>query len=112
MTEAKTPVAFTRLLGRWERPDGGYVLGLLSVAPDGKFEATYSNPQPIHVERAVALSENGTTKVFVVLRDVNYPGCTYSLTYDDKADQLSGQYFQASQQQTYDVAFVRLPAQP
>jgi hypothetical protein len=103
---------FTRLLGRWERPDGGYVLALNAVDPQGKLDANYFNPGSIRVERALALSETGATKVFVLLRDENYPGCTYSLTYDEKADQLYGQYFQASQQQTYDVVFARLPAQP
>jgi hypothetical protein len=39
---------------------------------------------------------------------VNYPGCTYTLRYDATADQLFGQYFQATQQQTYDVTFARL----
>jgi hypothetical protein len=109
---SKPPLQFTRILGRWERPDGGYVLELRTVDSQGKLEANYFNPGPIHVERAAALSENGATKVFVLLRDVNYPGCTYSLTYDDKVDQLYGQYFQASQQQTYDVTFARLRDQP
>jgi hypothetical protein len=99
---------FTRLLGRWERPDGGYVLELSSVEVSGQFAAAYFNPNPIRVERALALSEKDVTKVLIVLRDEGYPGCTYQLTYDDKADQLYGTYYQATQQQTYDVAFARL----
>jgi hypothetical protein len=99
---------FTRLVGRWERPDGGYVMQFRSVDADGKLDAGYFNPQPIHVERAQAVVEQDQTRVFVVLRDVNYPGCTYKLTYDSTADQLFGQYYQASMQQTYDVTFARL----
>jgi len=104
---------FARLRGRWERADGGYVLELRSVDAAGAFEASYFNPQPIHVERAVAVAESGGTKVSVVLRDVNYPGCTYTLTYDDQADHLFGQYYQAAMQQTFDVTFGRQkPASP
>lgn len=101
-----------RLLGSWERPDGGYVLTLRKVDAQGKLEATYANPSPINVEQAQAITEQGITRVFVVLRDANYPGCTYKLTYDAKADQLFGEYFQAAQQQTYEVNFVRLPTSP
>ena len=101
-------VEFQKLAGRWERPDGGYVLEVRSVAPDGRMEAGYFNPGPIHVSKALAIQEGETTKVFVELKDVNYPGCTYSLSYDPKTDQLFGQYFQAALQQAFDVAFARL----
>jgi hypothetical protein len=99
---------FQKLLGRWERPDGGYVLEFRAVDGVGNLDTGYFNPAPIKVERAAAVVEAGNTKVFIVLRDVNYPGSTYSLTYDAAADQLFGQYFQATQQQTYDVTFGRL----
>lgn len=99
---------FTRLAGRWERPDGGYVLEIRSVDASGKMEAGYFNPGPINVSKALALQEGATIKVFVELRDANYPGCTYSLTYDPQSDQLFGQYFQAAMQQTFDVTFGRL----
>lgn len=107
---ARPKPQFEKLLGRWERPDGGYVLEFRSVDADGKLDAGYFNPGPIKVERALAVLEAGSPKVFVVLRDVNYPGCTYKLTYDVKADQLFGQYFQASMNETYDVAFGRQKA--
>jgi hypothetical protein len=47
-------------------------------------------------------------KVFVELRDVNYPGSIYQLTYDPAADRLRGTYFQAALRETYDVEFTRL----
>jgi hypothetical protein len=78
------------------------------VDASGKLDAGYFNPGPINVARAGALRDRGTNKVFVELRDVNYPGCTYSLTYDLQSDQLYGQYFQAAMQQTFDVVFARL----
>lgn len=107
-SSARTDPAFDKLTGRWERPDGGYVLEITSVEPGGKLQAAYFNPGPIHVSRAFAFKEGDTTKVFVELQDVNYPGCTYSLKYDPEYDQLYGEYFQAALQQTFDVAFARL----
>lgn len=47
--------------------------------------------------------------MFVELRDVNYPDSTYSLIYDVANDQLRGIYYQALQQQKYEVAFERIP---
>jgi hypothetical protein len=99
---------FAQLKGKWERPDGGYVLEIRDVAADGKADVGYFNPAPINVERTQIYSEQGVIQVFVILRDANYPGCTYKLAYDAKADQLHGQYFQASMQETYDVVFARL----
>lgn len=105
---AKPNPGFEKLTGRWERPDGGYLLDLRAVDAEGKVDAGYFNPSPIHVAGARAYTEGGATRVFVELRDVNYPGCTYQLTYDAKSDQLFGQYYQATMQQTYEVTFARL----
>ncbi len=105
---AAAPAVFSQLKGRWERPDGGYVLEIRDIATDGRANAGYFNPSPIKVESAHAASEGGTLKVLVTLRDANYPGCTYTLAYDAQNDRLFGQYFQASMQQTYDITFVRL----
>ena len=78
-----------------------------SAGADGQLEADYFNPSPIKVFQARAAQEGSSVKVSVELRDVNYPGRTYTLTYDAKSDQLFGQYYQASMQQTYDVDFAR-----
>jgi hypothetical protein len=99
---------FAKLAGKWERPDGGYVLEIKSVDASGTMVAAYFNPDPINVARAAALHQDGATKVMVELRDQNYPGCTYSLTYDPEHDQLYGQYFQAAMQRTYEVTFARM----
>jgi hypothetical protein len=97
-----------KLAGRWERTDGDYVLEIKSVDPGGKAEAAYFNPNPINVSRAAAWREKGTSKIVVELRDTGYPGCTYTLEHNPQSDQLSGQYYQAAQQQTYEVVFNRL----
>ena len=99
---------FDRLQGRWRRPDGGYVIEIRNVEANGKMDAGYFNPRPINVSRAEASQEWTTTKVFIELRDTNYPGSTYTLTYDPRSDQLKGVYFQAALQQSFDVVFVRL----
>src|SRR5690349_10593320 len=39
--------------------------------------------------------DGNATKVFVELRDVNYPGSIYTLTYEASSDQLKGIYYQA-----------------
>ena len=45
--------------------------------------------------------------MFVELRDVNYPGSTYTLVYQPENDQLAGIYYQAALQQQFDVFFER-----
>jgi hypothetical protein len=104
--EAKSD--FGSLKGRWRRPDGGYVIEIRNIEANGKMDAGYFNPRPINVSRAEASREGTTTKVFIELRDTNYPGSTYTLTYDPQSDQLKGVYFQAALQQSFDVVFVRL----
>ena len=99
---------FQKLKGKWVRPDGGYVLEIKSVANNGVLEAAYYNPAPIYVSRAISSLEGSAIKVFIELRAENYPGSTYTLVYDPKSDSLNGVYYQALQQQTYEIAFVRM----
>ena len=110
-TESAEPVLveFEKLRGKWLRPDGGYVLEIKKLLPENALEAAYFNPNPIHVGKAKLYKERGFVKVFVELQDVNYPGSTYTLIYDGQNDQLRGVYYQATQQQEYQVAFERLP---
>ncbi len=99
---------FDVLNGRWLRPDGGYVLEIRVVAPSGKIHGVYLNPRPINIAKAEATRDGSTLKVFVELRAPNYPGSTYTLTYDQDQDQLRGTYFQAIRQQSFNVFFVRM----
>ena len=103
------PVAgsFDKLVARWLREDGGYILEIRAVSPEGKADASYYNPRPINVAKAEAFFENGALTLFVELRAPNYPGSTYRLVYDPANDTLVGTYFQALQKQTFDVSFVR-----
>jgi hypothetical protein len=97
-----------KLLGRWRRPDGGYVIEISKIRANNKLDASYFNPGPIHVSRAEASGEGERIKVFIELQDRGYPGSTYTLTYDRQRDLLAGTYFQAALQQTFEVLFVRM----
>jgi hypothetical protein len=105
---SRAAAGFDRLQGRWQRPDGGYVLDIKSVDANGKLAAGYFNPRPINVSQAVAALDGTTIKVFIELRDINYPGATYHLTYDPENNQLRGVYFQPALQQRFNVVFVRM----
>lgn len=104
---ASAQTDFQRLEGKWVRPDGGYVLELRNIKKDGSLTAAYYNPRPIKVFRAEAGRKDGRITLFVELRDVNYPGSTYTLQYDPVSDRLMGTYFQAVQRQTFEIEFVR-----
>jgi hypothetical protein len=111
--QAPTPAprpnaAFEKLKGRWLRDSGGYVIEIRSVGSGGKLEAAYFNPKSIHVGKAEASQVGTALKVFIELRDVNYPGSTYTLVHDAKNDRLVGRYYQAVAGETFDVFFVRL----
>jgi hypothetical protein len=106
---AAAPIpAFEKLTGRWQRPDGGYIIEVRSIEPGGRMNAAYFNPRPINVAKAEASQHGGTVNVFIELRDTNYPGSTYNLTYAPADDCLKGIYFQAAMEQTFDVYFMRL----
>jgi hypothetical protein len=98
---------FEKLTGKWLRPDGGYILEIRNVEPGGKMDAGYFNPRPINVAKAEASYEGQTVKIFIELRDVNYPGSTYDLTFDPLSDSLKGIYYQAALHQRFEVAFER-----
>ena len=106
--EAKQAPRYAVLNGRWQRPDGGYLLEIRDAAEGGTIHAAYFNPKPIRVAKAQAAQEDGKLKVVVELRDVNYPGSIYNLTYDPADDRLKGTYYQAVAQETYRVFFLRV----
>jgi hypothetical protein len=105
---AATVPGVQQLKGKWLRPDGGYVIEIRTVEDGGTMDVAYFNPQPIKVSKAEASQEGVTMKAFLELRDVHYPGSTYTLTYDPASDQLKGVYYQAALQQRFEVVFVRM----
>jgi hypothetical protein len=68
----------------------------------------YFNPRPINVSGAEWQRQEGRLGLFVELRDVNYPGSTYTLVYEGEKDRLVGIYYQALLRQRFNVEFVRV----
>lgn len=96
-----------KLMGRWTRPDGGYILEIRNAAADGKLDVGYFNPKPINVSRSDWKEKDGRLYVVVELQDVNYPGSTYELEYIAGQDYLVGTYYQAVEKSIFEVVFVR-----
>ena len=105
---APVPAAFRKVVGRWLRPDGGYVIEIRHVGAEGKLQAAYFNPQPINVSQARVIQKNNQTQIFIELRDAGYPGATYALTYHGQQDVLAGVYYQPTAGQSFEVVFVRM----
>ena len=85
------------------------MLELSSSSINGLLKAAYFNPNPINVSRAECNQQDSVLNVFVELSDTGYPGSTYTLAYHPDEDLLVGTYFQAVQQQTYSIKFLRIP---
>ena len=98
---------FDILLGRWVRPDGGYMITIRGVEPDGKLDAAYANPRPLPFAEARASRDDKTIKIFFELRAGGYNGSTYTLTYDPANDVLYGVYYQAVARQSFNIYFER-----
>jgi hypothetical protein len=101
------PLDYENLIGKWVRPDGGYVLDIKSFQPDGKVEMAYLNPKPINVSKAQADMKAGKIELFIELRDQHYPGNYYTLTFDSQANRLVGVYHHLGLNQDFDVYFIR-----
>ena len=101
---------FKAIVGEWVRPDGGYVVRVLNVLPDGTVDVGYFNPGPINVSEARVSLWKGLVKLVIKLQDKGYPGSTYTLYYYTEKDTLVGFYYQAAVEQTYEVVFIRKPS--
>ena len=97
-----------KLIGRWQRTDGGYIIELKNPTPEGLIEAGYFNPNPINVGKSAWQNKDGRLMVTIELQDQNYPGSLYNLEYQSHVDKLTGTYFQAVERVSYNVEFVRL----
>jgi hypothetical protein len=102
------PADKNRLIGDWVRADYPYKISISAVQDDGNLKAGYFNPKSINVGKATWNNAEGILKIYVELRDVNYPGSNYKLNYNAEKDALAGEYFQAVQGITLEVAFTRV----
>jgi len=103
----KKTVDKNTLIGDWVRTDAGYTIKIISVNDDGTMIAQYFNPNPINVGKANWEASYGNLKIVVEMRDVNYPGSTYTLNYLLDRDMLAGEYYQAVEGLTFYVEFGR-----
>jgi len=108
VVQTVSPDNFQSLVGRWIRPDGGYIIEIRNVDSSGLLEAAYFNPRPIHVSQARLTFVNKEKQIFIELRDVGYPGATYTLTYHPEQDVLAGLYYQPAADQSFEVIFARM----
>lgn len=95
--------------GRWVRSDAPYLIEI-TQAPDGQLQASYFNRKQIHVEKTETAVKDGLFYVMVLLKDVNYQGSYYLLSYDRVKDTLDGLYFHAASRQRFNVDFLRKSA--
>lgn len=104
--QRSVPADYGPLVGQWIRTDGGYVLNIKSVQPDGKIEMAYLNPRPINVSKAQVSTKGGEINLFVELQDRGYPGSYYTLTFDSESNRLVGVYHHLGINQNFNVFFV------
>jgi hypothetical protein len=95
------------LAGEWTRTDAPYQIKITELLNDGTMKAAYFNPESINVSNAMWAFADGVLKIYIELRDENYPGSNYNLIYYPDKDLLAGKYFQAVERVTYDVGFTR-----
>ena len=99
---------YNQLVGEYLRSDGVYTLKILSITAAGGIDVAYFNPNPIHVGKAGWVMKDNAIVLTVELRDVNYPGSTYTLQYFPANRKLTGKYYQAVERVYYDVEFNRM----
>lgn len=97
----------TKIMGEWLRSDSDYLIKISAVNMDGSLRAQYFNPKQINVGKANWELISGDLKIVIELRDVNYPGSTYTLYYLPDKDILAGEYYQAVEGLTFYVEFKR-----
>ena len=101
------PAIQQKFIGQWVRSDGGYVIHVREIKPEGSVDAEYFNPKPINVSEANVSVWKGFDQLFIKLEDKGYPGSTYKLYYYAEKDQLAGFYYQAAVKETFEVLFRR-----
>jgi preprotein translocase subunit YajC len=95
------------LVGDWVRTDASYLVKIIKVNEDRTLDAQYFNPNPINIGKANWEESYGNLKIIIELRNVNYPGSTYTLNYLPDKDLLAGNYYQAVEGLTFYVEFTR-----
>ena len=85
-----------QIVGTWTRTDAPYQLKIEDLFENGNLKAGYFNPKSIYVGKGTWNIAKGFITINVELRDDNYPGSNYILTYIPGKDILSGKYYRRS----------------
>ncbi|MBF0239323.1 MAG: hypothetical protein HQM12_16600 [SAR324 cluster bacterium] len=94
-----------KLIGRWFRIDGRYVLEIKKVHPKGQLDAAYYNPRSIHIAESRIFQESSREKLFIKFQDEGYQGSSYTLDYEPQRNLLIGTYYHATLKQKFEVVF-------
>jgi len=89
-------------------PDGTYKIVIEEVKEDGELVAKYLNPDPINIGRSGWRNQDDKLEIYIELRDENYPGSIYQLTYNENTKTIFGTYYLALTRQTYEVSFNKI----
>ncbi len=106
-SESLPKIDKTKIIGEWLRTDSDYMIKISQLNEDGSMIAQYLNPKSINVGKAEWINAEGYLKIYIELRDQNYPGSNYNLTYIPEKDMLVGDYYQAVEGLTFYVEFAR-----
>ncbi|WP_281322931.1 hypothetical protein [Flavobacterium aestivum] len=94
--------------GLWGRTEGVGEINISEVRDNGLLKATFCNPKSINIEKAVWTNSSDVLRIYILLREDNYPGSSFSLNYIAEKDLLLGVYFDALTNISYTVSFKRV----
>ncbi|MBN1410958.1 MAG: hypothetical protein JW969_08935 [Spirochaetales bacterium] len=100
-------VNYEQVIGKWERPDGGYVLEITGIK-DNQVYARYFNPRQINIAKSEIRDSSDGKIIYIEFDDENYKGSFYKLMYVEKNNLLMGKYYAAPADQTYNIYFQRI----
>jgi hypothetical protein len=112
--EHKSPIERSKKLdkklikGVWGRTDGAGEINISEVLDNGLLTATFCNPKSINIEKAVWTNSSEVLRIYILFREDNYPGSSFSLNYLAEKDLLLGVYFDALTNKSQTVTFKRI----
>jgi hypothetical protein len=94
--------------GVWGRADAAGEINISEVLDNGLLKATFCNPKSINIEKAVWTNSSDVLRIYILFREDNYPGSSFSLNYLAEKDLLLGIYFDALTNESNTVTFKRV----
>jgi hypothetical protein len=94
--------------GVWGRTDGEGEINISGVFDNGLLTAKFYNSKSINIEKAVWTNSSDVLRIYILFREDNYPGSSFSLNYIAERDLLIGVYFDALTNESNTVTFKRV----